>query len=66
VKAEFGEENVLVIFKSQEGPNLIIKSKIEVTDTTYGVFSMTAYQSHLSEEINKQINRNVEEIFTKY
>lgn len=66
VKAEFGGENVPVIFHSQQGPQLIVKSKIKVTDTTYGVFSMKGYHSHLAEEITNRIDRNVEEISTKY
>ncbi|MFP3909908.1 MAG: hypothetical protein ACOC5L_00020 [Halobacteriota archaeon] len=65
VRAEFGGENVPVIFHSQEGPQLIVKSKIKVKDTTYGVFSLKGYHSHLAEEITKQINMNMDEISKK-
>lgn len=66
VRAEFGGENVPVIFRSQEGAQLIVKSNIKVTDITYGVFSMKGYRSHLAEEITREIDRNVEQVSTKY
>lgn len=66
VRAEFGGENVPVIFKSQQGAQLIVKSNIRVKDTTYGVFSIKSYHSHLAEEITSRIDRNVEDISIKY
>ncbi len=66
VKAEFGGENVPVVFNSQQGAQLIVKGKINVRDTTYGVFSIKNYHSHLTEEITKRIDRNIEEISIKY
>jgi hypothetical protein len=66
VKAESEGDNVPVIFRSQETPNIIIKCKMKVTDTTYGVFSKDAYNTHIAEEISKQVNENMEEIITKY
>lgn len=66
VKAEFGGESVPVVFYSQEEGNLIVKSKMKVTDTTHGVFSIKAYHSHLAGEITNQIEKNIEKINTKY
>ncbi|MFO7967014.1 MAG: hypothetical protein R6U44_05385 [Archaeoglobaceae archaeon] len=66
VRAEFGGENVPVIFNSQQGPQLIVKGKINVKDTSYGVFSIKNYHSRLAEEITSRIDNNVEDISTKY
>ncbi len=66
VDAEFGGKNVPVIFNSQQGAQLIAKSKIKLKDTTYGVFSINNYHSHLAEELSNRIESNVEDISTKY
>lgn len=62
VREEFGGPNVTVIFESSDGPQKIVRGKLTLRDTSYGITTPGGYKNRLAEQIASRVSNEIKEI----